>query len=253
MKSLDEIANDWGGAAPTLELPPTADEIDYPSEDGEPMAETGFHANSMVLLKQALEDLLATRDVNAHIAMDMYWYWEEGNVKARVAPDLMVIYGAGPRIRDSFMSWKEDGRIPNIIFEMASKNNWREDINTKRVLYERLGVQEYFIFDPKEEYLRPNLWGFRLLNGIYGRQFDEGEGLISDVLQAHLKPDGFMLRLTDLVTNLPILSREEQVLLERQKRIEELQRIELLVAEVERLRETIKQSGLPNGASDQGS
>jgi hypothetical protein len=32
------------------------EEIDYPSSDGQPMAETGIHANAMVLLKQALDE-----------------------------------------------------------------------------------------------------------------------------------------------------------------------------------------------------
>ena len=50
---------------------------------------------------------------------------------------------------------------------MASENTWREDLGEKRRLYERLGVREYFLFDPEGEYLRPRLIGFRLVEGRY--------------------------------------------------------------------------------------
>jgi Uma2 family endonuclease len=201
------------------------EEIEYPSSDGQPMAETGIHAQAMVLLKQALEDLLAKHGENAYIAIDMFWYWEKGNPKACKAPDLMVILGAAGAERDSFKSWEEGGRIPNVIFEVASKNTWREDVGEKKAVYQRLGVQEYFIFDPLAEFIRPTLLGYRLRSS-YSVEYDDGAGLISDVLQARLVSEGPMLRVFDLQNQEPILTRSERIERERQRTQQESQRAE---------------------------
>jgi Uma2 family endonuclease len=81
------------------------DDIMYPAEDGEPMAETQIHIRAIILLFQALEDYLARR-LDIYIAADMFWYWEKGNVAARRAPDVMVIKGVGRQVRLSFLSCK---------------------------------------------------------------------------------------------------------------------------------------------------
>ena len=66
-----------------------ADEKLYPSSDGKPMGETDYHVLSWVLLLQSLEDL--TQDVpEVHVAGNMFLYYEQGNPKARKAPDAMV-------------------------------------------------------------------------------------------------------------------------------------------------------------------
>lgn len=80
---------------PILLQPEAPSEIDYPSSDGKPMAETGFHLNTMLWLRLALEDLRDSRHDDSYIATDMFWYWEEGNPKACVAPDMMIIPGMG--------------------------------------------------------------------------------------------------------------------------------------------------------------
>ena len=41
----------------------------------------------------------------------------------------------------------EEGRAPQVIFEVTSRSTRREDLRSKHDLYERLGVSEYFLFD----------------------------------------------------------------------------------------------------------
>ncbi len=71
-----------------------------------------------------------------------------------------------------------------------------EDLRSKHDLYERLGVAEYFLFDPLDEYLRPPLQGYRLRQGRYRplRPAEDG-ALRSGVLGLTLHPRGERLRL----------------------------------------------------------
>jgi Uma2 family endonuclease len=212
----------------------------YPSGDGEPMAETGIHVRTIQLLHQALEDFFRDRP-DVFIAADMFWYWEEGNPDAKVAPDVMVVPGVGNRDRRSYFSWEENGAVPAVVFEMASQNTWREDLGVKFWRYEELGVQEYYLFDPEGLYLVPVLQGFRLNRSAYRRLLTSDDVLESE-LGFKLRAEGQMLRLIDTRTGQPIPTRAEAV--EREK-----QRADALQAEVDRLRAMLGQQGQTNGNS----
>ncbi len=55
-----------------------------------------------------------------------------------------------------------------MVIEITSKSTKREDKTTKKELYrDVLKVAEYFQFDPTEDYLKPPLQGFRLVEGEY--------------------------------------------------------------------------------------
>ena len=213
------------------------DEDLYPAEDGEPMAETQIHIHTIILLFQALEDYLAQR-LDIYIAADMFWYWEKGNVGACRAPDVMVIKGVGRRVRRSFLSWQENDAVPCVIFEMASKGTWRENLKEKRKLYEALGVREYFIFDPEARYLRPPLRGFRLgENGVFVPLRHDGDGLLHcEELAIHLRAEGESLRLVDAETGKPVLSRTERIETEQKCAKLEKRRADALKREVARLK-----------------
>jgi hypothetical protein len=142
----------------------------------------------------------------------MFWYWEKGNPRACVAPDVMVVKGVSRAFRRSFFTWREGGAVPCFIFEMASENTWREDLGEKYQLYERLGVREYFIFDPEAEYLKPCLRGFRLVDGRYEPIEPGADGrLCSDELRLGMKEEGLMLRLFDAASGTPTPTQNESV------------------------------------------
>ena len=54
-----------------------------------------------------------------------------------------------------------------MIFEVTSSKTRKEDSVTKRDLYAKLGVLEYFLFDPLGDYLKPRLQGYRLEDDRY--------------------------------------------------------------------------------------
>lgn len=198
-----------------METDITAELDYYPTSDGKPTAETRIHLLAMILLLEALEDFFRGRtDVFVHC--DQFWYWEKGNRKAVIAPDLLVLTNTQPRDlreRACFFSWKEPKAAPAAVFEMASRKTWQGDVKEKYERYQSLGVREYFIFDPEAKYLDPQLQGFRLRGGKY--QCMRGESLTSQ-LGFIVSAEGQALRLVDRRTNLPIPTREEA---ERQEKV----------------------------------
>jgi hypothetical protein len=184
------------------------------------------------------------------IAADMFWYWEEGHPESRVAPDVMVVKGARREHRRSFFTWREGGAVPCIVFEMASEHTWREDLGTKRRLYERLGVREYILFDPEAEYLRPSLQGFRLVDGRYESiEPDAEDRLRSQELGYLMAADGLLLRLFDGTTGARLLNGREraeaaefQAEQERLQAEQERNRADAFALEVERLKGLLEQA-----------
>jgi Uma2 family endonuclease len=187
------------------------------------MAETTIHVQAIILLLQALEDFFSSA-ADVFVAADLFWYWEEGNPNAHRAPDVMVVKGVDKRERRSFFSWREHNAIPCATFEMASENTWRENLYDKRHLYARLGVPEYFLFDPEAQYLRPALKGFRRNEqGVYvSLDPDAEDRLKSEQLGLYLRAEGAMLRLIDAATGQAVLTRNERIA-QQNERIAELQ------------------------------
>ena len=141
--------------------------IEYPSSDGIPMGETERHAVVTMDARQALGHFFRERP-DAYVGIDMLLYWVEGDPKQSVAPDVFVVFGA-PKLprRDTWLVWKEGGQTPDFVLEVTSKKTRRTDEGKKRRLYERLGVEEHWQFDPTGDYLDPLLKGARLVDGRY--------------------------------------------------------------------------------------
>lgn len=202
-----------------VEAPPAPEpEIDYPTSDGEPMAETDKHRRVMMRTIDALELFFADRADDIYVSGNNFVYYERGNPNARVSPDVYVVEGAAQRLRDSYKSWEEGGRLPVFVLEVTSRKTHREDQQTKLPLYERLHVGEYFQFDPTGDYLSPRLQGFYLSAGTYQPipqepdSEEDAERLFSSQLRLILAVEGEMLRLIDPRTGrtLPTLQEAEQ-------------------------------------------
>ncbi|NJO84459.1 MAG: hypothetical protein HC828_17930 [Blastochloris sp.] len=146
-------------------LPTRPRRVTYPESDGKPMGETDLHRRLMTDLIFALKWFLV--QTRAYVAGNLFVYYQEGNPKASVAPDVFVVLGAEQYDRRTYRIWEEGGRVPQVILELTSKKTRKADSETKPRLYAHLGVQEYVMFDPYGEWLRPPLQGFRLVNGTY--------------------------------------------------------------------------------------
>lgn len=78
----------------------------------------------------------------------------------------MVIFNVAPGGRDNYKIW-EEGQVPVVIFEMTSEGTKNHDTGFKKTLYEQLGVLEYWLFDPKGEWIEEKLRGYRLRGEVY--------------------------------------------------------------------------------------
>ncbi len=187
--------------------------IEYPETDGLPMAETDTHRDLMV---QALIEPLKTfyhgrEDI--YISGNLLFYYEEGNPRQSISPDVFVVFGIPAGQRRVYKLW-EEGRAPDVVFELTSRSTYRQDLEKKRFLYEQLGVQEYFLFDPLHEYLEPPLRGFHLVDDYYAplkpRPLAENNwALTSEVLQLELHTHGHWLRLYDPMQEAYLLTTQE--------------------------------------------
>ena len=191
-------------------VPPVA--VEYPSGDGKPMAENDAQRAAILYGIGALRVYFEAR-LDLYVSGDLLVYYEEGNPKASVAPDVFVVFGVEDRVRESYLVWKE-GKGPDFVLEVASKSTWREDLGPKREIYARLGVKEYWQYDPTGEYFTPVLQGLRLAGGEYVRQLavsspDGALTLTSETLGLELRVHGGEMRFRDPATGETLLSHGE--------------------------------------------
>ena len=189
---------------------PTDGEVYYPESDGKPMAETEPHRDLMIDFIQILGDHFQDRP-DVHVSGNLMVYYEQGNPQKWVAPDVFVVFGVDKTKRNIYQLWKE-GKGPDFVLEVSSKNTYRTDLTRKKRLYARVfGVSDYFLYDPNHLYLNPPLQGYRLTGGHYVPIAPVGERLPSQVLglEVGFRPDG-ELGLYDPQTHAWLLTRKER-------------------------------------------
>ena len=142
------------------DLPP----IEYPCSDGVAMSENDFQARALHNARHFLgTHFRQRRDV--YVSGNIFVYYEPGNLSMTVSPDILVAFGVERRKRRSYRTW-EEGKAPDFVLEVLSPSTWQRDL-AKRETYARLGVREYFVFDPTGEHIEPVLQGYRLDWGRY--------------------------------------------------------------------------------------
>ena len=174
--------------------------VDYPDSDGQPMAESEFQFTPLVYAVGALRNHFRDRE-DVYVIGDLLLYYEEGNRSASVAPDVFVVFGVPNHARHTYLLW-EEGKGPDWVLEVTSRSTRQVDQGRKRDLYARLGVSEYWQYDPTGDYLDPLLQGRVLSDGGYGAalaldRVDEVWSAYSPVLGLNLRLDDGVLRFHD--------------------------------------------------------
>jgi Uma2 family endonuclease len=118
----------------------------YPDSDGKPIADNTKQFELIVYLKTGLDGLFVN-DPNVFIAGDLLWYPVEGNPKIATAPDVMVAFGRPKGYRGSYKQWEEKNIAPQVVFEILSPSNSRQEMGRKLLFYDRYGVEEYYIYN----------------------------------------------------------------------------------------------------------
>ena len=141
--------------------------VHYPSSDGKPMAESDFQRTPLMYAVGRLRHHFRHRP-DVYVSGNLLLYYEEGNPRAVVAPDVFVVLGASGADRSSYRLWEEP-KAPDFVLEITSRSTHREDQGRKRELYRSLGVREYWQYDPTSDCLAPPLQGLQLNGGEYRR------------------------------------------------------------------------------------
>ncbi|HEX3526046.1 MAG TPA: Uma2 family endonuclease [Thermoanaerobaculia bacterium] len=188
---------------------PLQHEIDYPESDGRPLGETDWHREEILDLIYALQERY--RDApDVYVSGNLFVYYVQGDPSKCVCPDVFLVQGVAKEKRPVYKLW-EEGKGPSLVIEMASKTTWEEDLEAKKTKYARIGVLEYFLFDPLDQYLHPRLQGFRMVGGRYLSIPAAADGsLVSQVTGLKLSLEGMRLRLVDLASGEPLLWTTEE-------------------------------------------
>lgn len=91
-----------------------------------------------------------------------------------VQPDIVVVLKQNDGIIDRQGSIHG---VPDLLIEILSEGNEKNDTVRKKELYEKFGVKEYWIVDPESK----RSIGYTLVNGRY-KKLEEETGIIRSVL-----------------------------------------------------------------------
>jgi Uma2 family endonuclease len=125
-----------------------------PSEDNENM-DSPWHRAQMELLIDILETNWKGQDFYCGGNMFIHFSMEHVRNKDFRGPDFFVVKNVNhDKPRQYWATWEEGGRYPDLIIELLSPTTAREDLTTKKVIYEEtFKTGEYFCYDPSEEQL----------------------------------------------------------------------------------------------------
>jgi Uma2 family endonuclease len=191
-----------------MSLGPAVIEIEYPESDGKPMGETDLHRKWM----NRICDLLSCRyrGQRVYVTSNVLVYYIQGSPAKFVVPDDFVVLDCDPGERRVFKIWDE-GKAPDVAFEVTSAGTQREDTVFKTQLYARIGIKEFFLYDPTSDYLHPPLRGFRL--DEYGEYSpiaeDETAALYSEELDLLLRLEEGRLVMYDRLSGERLLTESE--------------------------------------------
>jgi Uma2 family endonuclease len=140
--------------------------IIYPESDGQPMTESDATRDYLLYCVGVLENYFRSR-TDVYVSGNLFIYYQEGNTKKTISPDVFVVFGVSQRKRRSYKTWQEGNQVPQFVLEVTSRSTRKQDEVAKPELYASLGITEYFQYDPTGDYLNPQLKGQRLVDGVY--------------------------------------------------------------------------------------
>src|SRR3954454_8089806 len=97
----------------------------YPSSDGKPMTETDVHRRNLNDTVETLEVRYAA-DPMTYVSGNLFIYYERGNRRRHVSPDVFLVRGVPKRERLNYLVWQE-GRGPDLVIELTWKSRGGPD------------------------------------------------------------------------------------------------------------------------------
>jgi Uma2 family endonuclease len=182
-------------------------EIYYPESDGEPMAETDVHRDLMAELISELQSFFQDQS-DVYVSGNLLVYYIEGDPTKCFAPDVFVVRGIEKHERRIFKLWEEK-QAPSVVLEISSRKTFMHDTMKKGQLYARLGISEYYLYDPEYDCLPEGLAAHHLQDGVYFDIQVKDGAVHSPALGLDLVDTGETLRLRDPKTGLFLPTKQE--------------------------------------------
>ena len=135
-------------------------------KDYEGTEHTRLESDLSIALRLHFED---RTDVLVACSLMLYFdgRYPERTMAERLGPDIFVARDVPFRSRDSYVVWQE-GKAPDFVLELLSPKIWEKDVMRRPARHRRMGVYEYFLFDPRRR-IEPPLQGWRFENGTSTR------------------------------------------------------------------------------------
>jgi Uma2 family endonuclease len=128
--------------------------------DGVPL-DSDWHRLEIGLLAESIKQWLRDR-TDYYVGGNMFIYYRVESAQRRRfrGPDFFFVNGAARTpIRRYWTVWQEGGLFPNTIIELLSRSTRKEDLTTKKDIYEKVfRTPDYFCYDPDKQ----RLLGWRL-------------------------------------------------------------------------------------------
>ncbi len=193
------------------------------------------------------------------VVSNVNFYQTDNPLETPISPDIAVVEGlpenCKPEDKSSY-SVGENSPAPRIVFEIASKETWWQDLEEKPTKYYAIGVNEYFVYDPNEQTGRTREWrtysrliGWRKspLTGKFELIGKDKKGrLWSDELASWLVVEPAGLRLYDAREQLRLTQSEalqQSLEAERLRAEAETRRANIAALEKQKLAEKLRELG----------
>src|SRR5438132_493778 len=100
--------------------------VHYAESDGKPLGETDAHVQAAWDAMYKLQTHFFGRP-DVYVASNNLLYYEEGNPRRFVVPDVYVVLGARKGLRRVYLLW-EEGLPPTFVLEVSSRKTRRADL-----------------------------------------------------------------------------------------------------------------------------
>jgi Uma2 family endonuclease len=127
-------------------------------EDDEPLATDG-HYREQIYVYSVLYDRFAGPE--CYVAFQRWLRRDRERRLSSLQPDLLVALGVPNALRRVYNPW-ELGKPPTLVAEWLSDSSLKADRELKAGEYRKLGIAEYWLFNPYGEFRDPRVQGWDL-------------------------------------------------------------------------------------------
>ncbi len=117
------------------------------------MAHGNLHHHALASATVAFHAIFENRS-DAHVRGGVTIHYRNEGSDASITPDVFVVVGDVDVPEVSYQAW-EEGANPDFVLEVMKPSNTLEDVRASTATCERLGIREYWAFDPSGQLLEP--------------------------------------------------------------------------------------------------